>query len=96
MDEERRHRGMRVVQVQGAAREHLLKNCPKWKRQQKNPWAEVRKNTGRGKNRFTIQDLFADKRCTRPILDFVRATEVGPRGLPPEPKKRRKEDGGGK
>jgi len=25
-------------------REHLLKNCPEWKRQQKNPWAEVRKN----------------------------------------------------
>ena len=70
-------------------REHLFKNCEKWKLQQKTLWAEVLKKTGKGKNRFNIRDLFVDERCTRPILDFLRTTEVGarvgPRGLPPEP-----------
>jgi hypothetical protein len=36
----------------------------------------VRRKTGRGKNRFKIRDLFADERCTRAILDFLRTTEV--------------------
>jgi hypothetical protein len=58
-------------------REHLFKNCPRWKLQQKTLWAEVRRDTGRGKNRFKIRDLFADERCTRAILDFLRTTEVG-------------------
>ena len=44
-------------------------------------------------------DPFADERCTRPILDFLRETmvgaRVGPQGLPPESKKV-KEDRGGK
>jgi len=34
-------------------REHLFKVCPEWKGQQKIPWAEVLKETGRGKYRFT-------------------------------------------
>jgi ribonuclease HI len=63
-------------------REHLFKNCPRWKKQQKTLWAEVRRETGRGKNRFTIRDLFADERCTRPILEFLRSTEVGRRTGP--------------
>jgi hypothetical protein len=42
--------------------EHLFKNCPRWKLQQKILWAEVRRDTGRGKNRFKIRDLFADER----------------------------------
>jgi ribonuclease HI len=58
-------------------REHLFKNCRRWKLQQKTLWAEVRRDTGRGKNRFKIRDLFADDRCTRPILSFLRATRVG-------------------
>jgi hypothetical protein len=58
-------------------REHLFKNCPRWKLQQKNLWAEVRRDTGRGRNRFRIRDLFADERCTRAILYFLRATRVG-------------------
>jgi len=33
----------------------------KWKPQQKLQWAEVRKETGRGKDRFTIRDLLADE-----------------------------------
>ena len=42
-------------------------------------WAEVRKETGRGKDRFTIRDLSADERCTSPILGFLRTTKVGSR-----------------
>jgi len=61
-------------------REHLFKNCPRWKLQQKTLWAEVRRGAGWGKNRFKIRDLFTDERCTRAILDFLRVTEVGRRG----------------
>jgi hypothetical protein len=58
-------------------REHLFKNCRRWRKQQKTLWGEVRRDTGRGKNRFKIRDLFADMRCTRAILSFLRATKVG-------------------
>ena len=40
---------------------------------------EVRKETGRGKSRFKIRDLFADERCSRAILDFLATTDVGRR-----------------
>jgi ribonuclease HI len=70
-------------------REHLFKNCPRWKLQQKNLWAEVRRDTGRGRNRFKIRDLFADERCTRAILSFLRATRVG-RGVGDEEGEKRK------
>jgi len=70
---------------QTQTREHLFKNCNRWKMQQKILWAEVRKETGRGKNRFTIRDLFADERCIRPILDFLRTTRVGARVGPKRP-----------
>jgi hypothetical protein len=63
-------------------REHLFKNCPRWKPQQKILWAKVRKETGRGKDRFKIRDLFGDERCNRPILEFLRTTEVGRRTGP--------------
>jgi hypothetical protein len=39
----------------------------------------VRRDTGRGKNRFKIRDLFADERCARAILVFLRTTKVGRR-----------------
>jgi len=45
--------------------EHLFKNCPQRKRRQKILWAAVRKETGMGKDRFKIQNLFADLRCTQ-------------------------------
>jgi len=74
-------------QYKNQTREHLLKHCPRWKTQQKILWAEVRKETGKGKSRFTVRDLFADERFTRSILDFLRTTRVGarvgPKGLPP-------------
>jgi hypothetical protein len=63
-------------------REHLFKNCPRWKPQQRILWAKVRKFTGRGKSRFRLRDRFADERCARPILDFLRSTKVGRRTGP--------------
>jgi hypothetical protein len=34
-------------------------------------WAAVRKETGRGKYRFKVRDLFADSRCSQAILEFL-------------------------
>ena len=39
----------------------------------------MRRETGRGKNRFRIRDLLADERCTRQVLDFFHTTGVGSR-----------------
>jgi len=51
--------------------------CPKWRMEQKILWAEVRKETGRWKSRWRIRDLFADRRCSQAILDFLTSTDVG-------------------
>jgi len=51
-----------------------------WKLQQKDLWAEVREETGRGNDRFKIRDLLADMRCSRAVLDFLSITDVGRRG----------------
>jgi len=61
--------------------------------QQKIMWAEIRKKTGRGKNRFTIKEMFADKRCTGAVLDFLRTTRVGARTGPPDPGGEREKGG---
>ena len=45
-------------------------------------WAEVQKETGRWKSRWKSQDLLADKRCGKAVLDFLTATDVG-RLVPP-------------
>jgi hypothetical protein len=37
----------------------------------------VWKETGRGKDRFKIRDLFANEQCTRSILDILHTTEGG-------------------
>jgi len=42
-------------------------------------WKEVRLQTGRGRDRFRIADLFADERCTEAILAFLETTDVGRR-----------------
>jgi len=60
-------------------REHLFKVCPEWKAQQKILWAEVRKETGEGKDRWKIRNLLADERCGRAVLDFLSTTDVGRR-----------------
>jgi len=41
---------------------HPFKNCPHWERRQKILWAEVRRGTWRGKDRFKFRDVFADER----------------------------------
>jgi len=58
-----------------------FKVCPEWKAQQKVLWAEVRKESGRRKYRFTIRDLLVDGRCSRSVLVFLSTMEVG--GLGP-------------
>jgi hypothetical protein len=63
-------------------RDHLFKECAEWKGQQKTLWAEVRKETGKGKNRWKVRDLLADERCSRAVLDFLATTDVGRRVLP--------------
>jgi hypothetical protein len=60
-------------------RDHLFKECPKWKPQQKILWAEVKKETGKWKRRWKVRDLLADGRCSRAVLDFLSATDVGRR-----------------
>ena len=42
-------------------------------------WKEVRLQTGRGRDRCRIADLFADERCTDAILAFLETTDVGRR-----------------
>ena len=71
-------------------RDHLLKNCPEWKEQQKVLWRTVKKETGRWKSRWKIRDLFADPRCSQAILDFLAATQVGRRA--PRPVEEEEED----
>jgi hypothetical protein len=63
-------------------REHLFKHCPQGKRQHKILWVAVRKETGKGKDRFKIRDLFADSRCGQAILEFLSTTDVGRRAGP--------------
>ena len=56
--------------------------CPEWKIEQKILWAEVQKETGRWKSRWTVWDLLADGRCGQAVLDFLCSTDVG-RLVPP-------------
>jgi hypothetical protein len=62
--------------------EHVFKNCPEWKPQQKVLWAEVREETGRGRDRFKMRDLLADTRYSRAVLDFLSTTDVGRKARP--------------
>jgi len=62
-------------------RDHLFTVCPEWKAQQKNLWAEVRKEVGRGKDRFKIRDRLAYRRCSQAVLDSLSTADVG--GLVP-------------
>ena len=54
-----------------------LQGVPWWKPRQKILCAEVRKKTGRWKDRWKIRDLLADERCSRAVLDFLTSTDVG-------------------
>jgi len=63
-------------------RDHLFKHCSKWKDQQAELWARVKKATKRGKQKWRVGDLLADERCSPAVLDFLRTTYVG-RAAPP-------------
>jgi len=70
-------------QYKTQTREHLFKNCREWKVQQKTLWAEVQRETGRGKNCFTIRDLLADEHAPAPSWEFCaprRWEQGGPEG----------------
>jgi len=51
--------------------------CPERKTQPKIMRAEVWKETGKRKSRWKIRDLLAEWRCSRAVLDFLSATDVG-------------------
>ena len=59
--------------------DHLFKECSEWKPQQKILWGDVKKETGKWKDRWKVRDLLADGRCSRAVLDFLSATDVGRR-----------------
>jgi len=42
-------------------------------------WAEVKKETGRWKDRWKVRDLLADGRCSRVVLGFLSSTDMGRR-----------------
>ena len=63
-------------------RDHLFKHCSRWKDQQAQLWARVKKETRKGKQRWRVGDLLADERCSPAVLDFLRTTYVG-RAAPP-------------
>jgi len=65
------------------ARDHLFKECRRWREQQKTLWEEVRKETKKGKSRWKIQDLMADGRCSQAVLCILSTTDVG-RLVPPK------------
>jgi len=58
-------------------RHHLLKRCPRWKKEQRTLWEEVYKETGRGRERWKAHELFAESACSQSVLDFLSSTEVG-------------------
>jgi len=64
-------------------REHLFKNCPQWKSQQKTLWTTVLEETrrlpgpARGRDRTQIAELRADERCSQAVQDFLATTDVG-------------------
>ena len=83
VDEEPPHRLLLVVPVPGADAGPPLQGMPEWKAQQKILWVEVRKESGRRKDRLTIRGLLADVRCSQAVLDFLSTMEVR-RLVPPE------------
>jgi len=58
-------------------REHLLKGCPKWRKQQRVLWKEVWKETGKGRARLKAHELFGEPGASQAVLEFLSSTEVG-------------------
>jgi len=76
-------------QYKNQTREHLFKNCPQWKSQQRTLWATVLEETrklpgpARGRDRTNIAKLLADQRCSQAVLTFLATTDVGRTSGPP-------------
>jgi len=70
-------------------REHLFKNCPQWRSQQKTLWTTVLEETKklpgptRGRDRTNIAELLADERCSQAVLAFLANTDGGRTSGPP-------------
>jgi len=58
-------------------RNHLLKRCSRWKKEQKDLWEEVWKETGKGRKWWKVHELFAERRCSQVLLDFLSSTDIG-------------------
>ena len=54
-----------------------MKRCPRWKKEQKVLWEEVRKETGKGRERWKVHELFAEVECSQAVLDILSSMEVG-------------------
>ena len=70
-------------------REHLFKNCPQWKSQQRTLWSTVLETTRklpgptRGRTHTNIAELLADERCSQAVIQFLATTDVGKTAGPP-------------
>jgi hypothetical protein len=61
-------------------REHLFRQCSRWRVHQRELWKAVRKATGwrAGRCRHVqISELFSIDECDQAVMDFLAATEVG-------------------
>jgi len=70
-------------------REHLFKDCPQWKSQQKTLWETVLDKTRKlpgptwGRSHTNIAELLADERYSHAVLQFLATTDVGRTSGPP-------------
>jgi hypothetical protein len=59
-------------------REHLFKECARWKREIKDLWWEVGKEVGWRRAKWkSISRLFAEEKAEKSILEFIRKMGVG-------------------
>ena len=54
-----------------------MKRCPRWKKEQKDLWEEVWKETGKGRERWKVHEHFAERTCSQALLDFLSSTDIG-------------------
>jgi len=54
-----------------------LKRCPRWEKEQKDLWEEVSKETGKGRERWKVHELFTEWTCSQALLDFLSLTDIG-------------------
>ena len=54
-----------------------MKRCPRWKKEQKDLWEEVWKETRKGREWWKVHELFAERTCSQALLDFLSSTDIG-------------------